>query len=644
MKLHHSYRVLWLSIVGILAWLGAFAASANAAEAARRLYSDSRATFAHRIPIYDEDQRAIDPAKDNAAKTLVKPFSEVGTCGKCHDYNAVSRGWHFNSVDSVSPGRPGEPWIYYDATTRTQLPLSYRPWPGAYKPSEVGMGDWDFVKTFGRHMPGGGVGERHADRKADPQSRWHIGGNFNVDCMICHSADDTHDPGARIDQFKAGNIKWIPGMALGLGKIKGTPSTVIEMDLEWSWAEAAKPNSDLDPGPKLVYDVGRFEGGTELSLPVTRRPPAERCYFCHTTQDSVDRNQLWHSDRDVHIQAGLVCVDCHRNGIDHNIVRGYENEGAERKDPAIAALSCSGCHMGVESAPLTEMTLGGRLGAPRPVHKGLPPIHFEKLTCTACHSGNWPESSPTPIQTSLAHGLGIHSQTREPTTPPRILAPVFLREAGADGQHTGKIAPHKVIWPNFWGRLEGEKVTPIPTNKVKAAAKEALPPVPESSPVAAAPLTNDQVEKTLTALAGQKDPGEPVYISGGRMYRLSGGKLTSAETAVAEPYAWPLAHDVRPAKQALGSRGCTDCHSMSGPLYFGEVTAAGPVAPEAAVKQTMLAMRGDSGALVTLFALSFQVRTLLKVVSFATAAILAAVLLVYVVRAVGALMARTEHN
>src|SRR5207244_11240622 len=36
------------------------------------------------------------------------------------------------------------------------------------------------------------------------------------------------------------------------------------------------------------------------------------------------------SDLDFHIRASMSCVDCHRNGVDHMIVRGYEGEVKDR--------------------------------------------------------------------------------------------------------------------------------------------------------------------------------------------------------------------------------------------------------------------------------------------------------------------------
>ena len=50
-------------------------------------------------------------------------------------------------------------------------------------------------------------------------------------------------------------------------------------------------------------------------------------------------------------------------------------------------------------------------------------------------------------------------------------------------------------------------------------------------------------------------------------YQEGDGPLAEA----AAPYTWPMAHDVRPARQALGAKGCTDCHSPDSAVQYGKV-------------------------------------------------------------------------
>jgi hypothetical protein len=62
------------------------------------------------------------------------------------------------------------------------------------------------------------------------------------------------------------------------------------------------------------------------------------------------------------------------------------------------------------------------------------------------------------------------------------------------------------------------------------------------------------------------------YIAGGKLHRLGAGKLRAEDHAQAQPYLWPIAHDVRPATQALGAKGCQDCHSTEAAIFFGKVS------------------------------------------------------------------------
>jgi len=275
--------------------------------------------------------------------------------------------------------------------------------------------------------------------------------------------------------------------------------------------------------------------------------------------------------------------------------------------------------------------MGGKLASPRPEHRGLPEIHFAKLSCTACHSGPWPSMKPGLVQTSMAHALGLEKPTRTPDTVPKILQPLFLR--GADG----KIAPHRAVWPNYFARMAGPTITPIPPSIIKEAAGDILPPTRELTADASKPLTDDQITKTLDALstgpaATQPTGGAiipPVYISGGAIYYVVKGKLTklSDDNPAAQPYEWPFAHDVRPASMSLGIRGCADCHSSQGAIYFSEVTPVGAFAQGTGVTRTMTEMRGDSSLLAKAWVSSFMGRTLFKVLIFICGTVVAAVLL-----------------
>ncbi len=142
--------------------------SAAAAETEQKLLGDesdgSRAHPIHRLGLLaepgeeDAEPIEIDPEIDTDEEVLF-PCSTRQTCGLCDTYGIINKGCHFNAVDpNAESGRPGQPWIYVDARTGTQIPLSYRSWPGTFKPGQFGLTDREFTKIFGRQTPGGGAG------------------------------------------------------------------------------------------------------------------------------------------------------------------------------------------------------------------------------------------------------------------------------------------------------------------------------------------------------------------------------------------------------------------------------------------------------------------------------------------------------
>jgi len=626
---------------------------------AEDLRTQSRTPFLHNIPLHDEDGKVItlppelsDDGKPQEAKG--PPFSTAQTCGKCHDYAIISKGWHFNeSLGNVNPGRPGEPWILTDPLTHTQIPLSYRGWKGTFKPSALGISDYDFLTNFARHFPGGGMGEPDKIDAKDPrQGRMQITGKMEIDCPICHQSATKIDYEARFNALKGQDFAWEPSIANDLGTFGSFRSAGAMAD---QWHPGKKVPSTL---PSVKYNRAKFDPENNVLFQFTRRPPSANCYYCHTTQTALEDSR-WHSDQDVHLRAGMICVDCHRNGLDHNIVRGYEGESKDRaiteddialraqliqrddvtitKDAArqlarnriesewssVDSLSCAGCHA------------CGRLGSPKPIHKGLPPIHFAKLTCTACHSGPMTGPQPQIVQTSLAHKLGLPLPARGENTAPIIVAPVFLKDAN------GKIAPYKMVWPSYWGRLKDGRVTPMLPAEVAKAAEFPRQSSEDAKrdPYNTKPLSNKQIEDVIDSLPDDASAGQAVFIAADKMYHEEKGKLVSEENATAAPYTWALGHDVRPARQALGVNGCADCHSSDSPEFFGTTLARGPVALTNGVSKEMWEMRGADKTWIQAFALGFKLRPILKGIVLASAFVVLAVLASFGARGIAAITA-----
>lgn len=631
MPFMHGKGIDWARAIAACALLFVLGAGGWCQEV-ELLKTHSRSPYVHRITLYDAEGVAISP-EDQAAK----PYSPSATCGKCHPVGAVAGGWHFNELNpEADSGRPGEPWILVDPRTGTQIALSDRHWPGSWRPEDLGITPWEMIHRFGRHQPGGSYGTIAFGGEAAGGGRWPMSGPLEIDCMACHAATQEHDQAVRARMIEEENFKWIPSVALNLGVVRGSAKDLPD-DYDPEFAEFAAFDPNMASPPNMEYDADVFDLNERVFFDIVRKPAAERCYFCHTTRpagpqgdfEAVDLDaagpERWEHDGDVHLAAGLTCADCHRNGIDHHIVRGFEAEtlGGELRT---TALSCRECHYGSEIADSPVERMGGRLGAPAADHKGMPLIHFEKLTCTACHSGPMPQMQAGRVQTSLAHGLGLSERGRSADMLPLIAAPVFMPEGGIEG---APLAPHKILWPAYWGWMREGIVEPMHPDEALRAAGQVLKDRPDSHE-AWQPLDEATIQLALEAMAGGAEEGaEPVYIANGNVYHLKANELVRSLHPSAVPYAWPLAHDVRPGAQSLGARGCTDCHAPDTPFYFGTVIAEGPTTASMAAAMPMLDFEQVDPTLTTLWGLSFKWRPLLKIVGFVLIGVLSALLLAY---------------
>jgi len=577
----------------------------------------NRSPVVHLIPLYDEAGNSI-----KGGDADVRPFSTKQTCGKCHTYETISAGWHFNAAcDGIDPGRASEPWVLTDELTRTQIPISGRGYKGTFKPEDMGISSWQFLKHFGSHMPGGGYGELVGENDDPGETiRRNISGNYEINCLACHDAGAGQNQSEAAGQVAKQNYRFVATAGCGLGMVDGDSSSLDDI---------YDPAFD-EPKVTVKYDKSRFDNKGQVLFDIVREPASDRCYFCHSKQDmSNSGGHEWTRDEDVHMTAGLKCVDCHRNGQAHMITRGTESQG---QPASIQTLSCKGCHLGIDLAE-GQTPDAGRLGAPRPKHVGIPLVHFEELTCTACHSGSWPQAQAGAIRTARIHKLGLHGKHHVDLELPHIAAPVFVK--GDDG----KIGPHHMIWPSFWALMQDGKIKPYSPEQVKEVASSALDGGAQNGePVNGfKPLTREQIASVLTLLNEQQSssgsPARTVYIAGGKLYQLNkAGQVDSAEHEAAAPYSWALAHDVRPASQALGAGGCDDCHTTEAPIFFGEVQADSPVVSEASLVKRMVDLQGEDSTYIRTFALSFVFRPMLKVVSILSCMVLVAVLLLYGLR------------
>ena len=580
----------------------------------------SRAQPVHIIALRDPDGDTIQP---DDSRPL--PFSTIQTCGgDCHDVRLISRGWHFNgTLPGVPAGRKGQPWLLIDGPTATQIPLSYRSWQGTYRPAQLGIDAWEFALHFGGRMPGGLL-NGDADTQAD-QARWRVSGNLEVNCLACHDASPAYDQAEYARQVALENFRYAPTAASGIAMVTGSAKEMSDL---FDYLLPGSVEDALQPSISTVhYARDRFLPGDKVAFDIVREVKANRCYYCHTDIDVEQTgNARWETSEDVHMARGMTCVQCHRNGLNHSMTRGYEGEPAAAKDAFVASLSCRGCHMGSGDDPYS--TMGRDTGAPFPRHAGIPPLHFDKLTCTACHSGPWPGADTHRMKNGLTHGLSEHNVNKSTEALPHIYYPVFAQ------QEDGKLAPYRAIWPTFWGRVRSGQIEPLHPKEVKRVLDRAKlnrePALDGSWPKIDAAWVTQVLRLLDQESAGR---GSAVYIAGGKLHRLdTAGRLKTEDHEQAQPYLWPLGHDVRPASQALGARGCVDCHSTDAAIFFGNVAVDSPLGGERPWKMNRFEKKLDI-AYQSSLARSWVYRPWLKLIGFGAAVVLLLFILGYVLRA-----------
>ena len=512
--------------------------AATVAHAQIPLRTDSQSRYVHRIELLGPNGEVLKPNSK-------EPYSPRYTCGLCHDYKAILSGYHFQAGHpGQTGGRHGEPWFLADEMARVQMPISYRPWAEAAKrtPGDLGMTPYDFTVMFGAHLPGGGVSEvdKDGDKNSeilaaepalakDPTSPyfasgWTRSGDLEIDCLLCHLQTPISGP-VRAAQIASENFRTAPTAGAGFGKVAGRT---------------------------VNYNPSIFNVDGTVTLDVRRRAPSSNCLFCHDSRALVaPGKKTWRHAGDVHTESGMTCMACHANDIRHQITRGDGGPDDLAHDPDNARRSCEGCH-----------AVGG-LGAPIPRHEGLPKVHLEKITCTACHCGPMPRKEPYLTQTSLAHGLGLPTEDPiESKTIPAIYSPAFKRD-----ETTGKIGVYRYAYPIWWGvRGEKDTIIPLPMDPIGAAFQHPLDLNTEQEIFAAFARLAKALEHTPYAHA------RLVYINAGKIFEKGpDGTLKSSPHKVAEPYFWPLAHNVRPVGESLGAGSCSDCHSKDAPFFFGDV-------------------------------------------------------------------------
>ena len=571
------------------------------------------------FPLRDETGNLIDPTRGVNDTVPYSPKQTCGTSG-CHDYAKITEGFHFTQGKGeappeefaarynwvTSPGNYGGNWCSPAPLYRQLAPKKNT------DARTIDMTSFDFVTaTCGNCHPGGGPleydrdGKRYDEQMRDPsagltpggdnrldgdyyRARWSATGVIEADCLLCHMPE--YDIKRRNEELANLNFRWAATAGAGFGSVSGKISA--------------------NQAPSVSYDKRRFDADGNVILHIAPEPRNETCLNCHFKPDWKKRGAAYSTRTDVHIVAGLRCVDCHAAGSKapdsrirgseiHQFGKGDDPSGWVRNDLDNTVRSCEGCH------------LEGWRNAPRAAHEWLPPLHMEKLSCQACHI------PVRAVKSALVQASDVYNPAPRITPPPKHIWTFYDQEMriwnhyGELDLFTGKDEPTNVTRPT----LVRYKNKIYPANRVHSAwvgfEEQGKPGLNQlfmkdffqmwtqyrAEPKVKYPelgkITDDngdgiievnrpeEIDALLAAvkeyLTNTNFPMEGrrfVWVSDSYAYYSSNERrLLQREEHEATAYAsvYKFSHDVSPAKAALGSGGCIDCHRSNSPFFQGAV-------------------------------------------------------------------------
>ena len=564
----------------------------------------------------DEEGNIIDPVHGVNDRV---PYSPRQTCGAagCHDYKLITEGYHFTQGKSeplpaefasrynwvTSPGNYGGNWC-------SPAPLYRQLAPKVNTTARIiDMTSFDFViATCGNCHPGGGPlefdreGFRYDKYMKDRgmiaggengldgdyfKARWSETGVIEADCLMCHMPEYRYkERNAHLNNL---NFRWAASVGAGFATVTGKVAA--------------------GESPWLQYNRDRFDEEGNVMLHLAPEPRNENCLNCHAKPGWKKRGASFSPRTDVHIVAGMRCVDCHPSGskaVDprikkrevHQIGKGDDPSGWVRNDLDNTMRDCETCHVkGWRNAPLAQ-------------HEWLAPLHLEKISCETCHIPTRavksalvqasdvfnpaPRISPPPkhIWTFYDQGMRFWNHYGEldlftvQDQPTDISRPTLVRYKGkiypANRVHStwvgyeeeGKRGLNQLFMRDFFTMWIQHRSDPAQFPRLSRITDDNDDGIievnrPEEIDALLA-ATKEYLIKTGFPLEGKR----LVWVSDSRVYYSSlQFKELEHKEYEATPYAsvYKYSHDVAPARAALGAGGCTDCHRFGSHFFWGKV-------------------------------------------------------------------------
>lgn len=416
-----------------------------------------------------------------------KPISTMKTCGQCHDTEYIES----HSDHAMAGWQPGMP---------QEKTLSQRPW----ETGQGHFGRWNplLYRTFDDDSPG------NPDAAAWMKSygRRHVGGGpvrslgIDMNCFLCHI--DSVDHEGMMDEIRGDRFTWAVSASLGAtGLIEPGPDG-------WVWQRAQFTTDGKWPVERVVLRGPTDENCGSCHGLVHHGEEPFRMPLEHSTESTMTRRTgtVFSGERicdsgislagkddmlrpwDVHAERVMRCSHCHfsLNNPAFSVEIAATKPLHLRFDTRRQSFSeylhrpshqfASGRNS-LDADPLADPVTMRRCEAchdAEPMHRWLPypGLHFQKLSCEACHIPISPMAAMREIDWTvvddqgegLVHYRGLEGQWGDPHAHVTGFEPVFWPRLDEDGRW--RLAPFNLVTSWIW--VHGDSPRPVPINRLDA--------------------------------------------------------------------------------------------------------------------------------------------------------------------------------
>ena len=524
------------------------------------------------INLFDKNFDMIDPINGENPNA---PFSTRVTCGLCHDYDAITEGYHFQQGWDVISDTFGvaddQPWVLSDGRMGGFCLTSFRQFAKKHNDTEadIDLPVYKFIAsasynpgdpTCGACHPGGGgmefdrEGNRYDEHLADNpelkesldgdyhQSNWDQSGVVEADCFLCHMHG--YNFAARVEQLQNENFQWATVAGSNLGIVDGYVT--------------------YGDTPVVNYNKRYFNTDGTISIDVSVSPD-ENCVFCHGASGVKKRGFSCNDavNPDIHSEQGMTCTDCHPADISHNFARGpHAHTATDPEDSANLMLGCRECHM------------EGYLGATVPHHTEVRPSHLKRISCEACHIPKLGRAAAMGFDLSSGEITVItNPPDADGVGSPSSWKPTYVR------QKNQVIYPMNIIHTAYWGNIDSDGILyPLFMSEHETAWELYSEQIEDDNDDGEAEVNTE--EEIIAGLKAFKqsladnprfNQVNPAYIKGGKAYTLGENDLLmTLEREVESQTEYPISHNVAPARMTLGSNNCLECHGYDAHFFKGQ--------------------------------------------------------------------------